>query len=715
MQAVQGLLTEIGAALPLAFAVWRSGEEEVFISDKLRSMLSADSNTPDAYTFVKLMRRKFGSFLNVAVEKIVAGADGYSNVLSNKNVDLKLTLYKDIYLFTANDRSTQNAALEMEKILDALPVYVWQKDRNLQITYCNEAYAKAVESNKEQAVANNVKLISSSKRGVYIDQSLYSSKPKKFTEHVVINGERRLLSIEETPFMGNNRSTGVAVDITDKEEIETSYRNYKKQANMIFDNISVPIAVFDAHEILVFANLAVIKLFQIDGLDIYNNCKLSDILDYMVCNGSIITSADILKYKQKAKELFRDVAAPQCVNMYLKNSDVLSLTITPNDDGGLVFLFENITSKVSLERKVNSLTSVHNEMLEALSEGIIIFGIDNRVKVANAAAKALWEQDIVDKDLNKFLETLSHLLEPDDEAKLQGTKIIEMISNRTGFSETLKFTSGKTIRCDYVPLHEGLNLLKFTDMSDAVALDRVNAEVENITNQIGVLKSNLVSNISQEVRAPIQAVSGFAEILRKDYFGELNEKQKEYCNGIVNSTEQLSEVVETLIDLSKIDAGLLKIKKSEVNLLKFVQDTISLFTNELKSKNITLSTDFTDPNLTIFIDESSMKKAMFHLISRAIRSLSSEGFVKISASIGSSQEYIEITLKDNGTVLPDDELERVQKALLDDSDTCCSEYPIEFNLILASKLIKMNDGMLSLQSNEQTGNVIICKLPIYCL
>ena len=110
-----------------------------------------------------------------------------------------------------------------------------------------------------------------------------------------------------------------------------------------------------------------------------------------------------------------------------------------------------------------------------------------------------------------------------------------------------------------------------------------------------------------------------------------------------------------------------------------------------------------------------MKKAMHHLVSRSMRGFSSEGFVKISASVGNSQECIEITLKDNGAILQDDELERIQRALSDDSDICCSEYLTEFALVLASKLIKMNDGMFSIQSNEQTGNVAVCEFPIYRL
>lgn len=57
----QEVLTDIGPFLPLSFAVWKSGYDEVFVSEKLRAILSVKQNIVDAYSFVKSMQKVFGT------------------------------------------------------------------------------------------------------------------------------------------------------------------------------------------------------------------------------------------------------------------------------------------------------------------------------------------------------------------------------------------------------------------------------------------------------------------------------------------------------------------------------------------------------------------------------------------------------------------------------------------------------------------------------
>ncbi|MBQ7524715.1 MAG: PAS domain-containing protein, partial [Alphaproteobacteria bacterium] len=209
---IRDLLVNSCFVLPLAFAVWKFDDDEVFLSNKLKLMISAKQNCLEPYDFVKAMHHSFGSFLNTAVEKVDKAAARQSarndyaspiNILGEE-FTLKLSFYaeKQLYVFTADNSKkpavqnakTNDAESELKTLLDALPVFIWQKDRNLKITYCNEAYAKALESSKDAVVRDNLKLIPSSKREGYSYQGVYASKARKFTEHVILGGARRLLS-----------------------------------------------------------------------------------------------------------------------------------------------------------------------------------------------------------------------------------------------------------------------------------------------------------------------------------------------------------------------------------------------------------------------------------------------------------------------------------------------------------------------------------------
>lgn len=720
------LLVDSSFILPLAFAVWKPQGDEVFISNKLKLMISATSNFLDPYDFVKIMQKSFGSFLNIAVEKISNQQSARNDYISSINIlgeafSLKLSFNreKQIYVFSADNSKKQdskNIVSELENILDTLPIYIWQKNKDLKLTYCNKAYASAVESSKDYVISNNIKLISQSRKdSVYVDQSLYSSKPKKINEHAIINGSRRLLSIEETPFLGTDKSTGIAIDITDKETLEITYKNYKKQTDEVLNNISVPIAIFDEETVLIFANLATIKLFSIEGLDFHGKCKFSDIMDYLMSNESIISSTDIARYKDEAEKLFQTIIDPYHTTIHLKNGKTMMVTISPNRGGGMIFMFEDISDKIALEREVNSISAIQLETLDHLAEAIMVFGSDNRIKITNPAMNNIWEKEksFTDLHISDFFESSSHLFNSETELKLWISKLVNTAAQRIEFSEKLNLSSGKTIKYSYIPLPDGLNLIKFLDISDEINLERAIKEKTDLASQIDKLKSNLVSNISYELRAPLQTINGFAEILYNKYFGDLNEKQMEYCQGISHSVERVTEVVDAIINIANIEAGQMKIKYTEVNLLDFIKDSISLFSNRAKIQELSLSTDFSDSSFTVFIDTQSMTQAMFQLISKSIKITPLGGKILISVAISESNpDYFNLIISDNGLSMTDEELDKTKKMLLSDSNDGSMDGSIEFGLILANNIVRLHNGKISIDSKENIGNSVSCCIPI---
>lgn len=726
----QEVLADISPFLPISFAIWKSGNDEVFISEKLRTILSVKQNIIDAYSFVRSMQKLFGTFLNTAVEKIEQGRADYSaSATLSEDTDylLNLKFYagRETYVFTAiqeflqKDNARRKSACEIDeselnRILDFLPMYVWQKNRNLQITYCNESYAKALEASKDYVISNNVRLISASRRGVYVDQSLYSTKPKKSREHVVINGSRRLLSIEETPFTKDGKSIGVAIDITDKEELETNFRNYQKHTEEVLNNISVPVAIFDANAILVFANQAIIRMFSVTEEDIYKNYKFSDIMNYLLSRESIIAPEDILKYKAKATELFREVVEPHCTTIHLTNGNVVSVTITPNHDDGLVFMFEDITDKVLLERRINSVSSIYNETLDTFSEGVIILASDSKIKLANKAVQKLWRKKKIEAYIGEFFQNSSQLLTSESKTQFLDSNLLAMLSERVAFSKKLQFLSGETVQCEYTPLPEGLGIIRFVDISDAVNLTKTIEEKKVITKQIERLKSNLISNISHETHASIQTISGFVDILCNEYFGELTEKQMEYCNGIANAVKNLNNTIDAVMELAKMEAGQMKLTYAEVKLLKIIQTSISLVNDAAKKQSISINTNFEDQEFVVYLNEESITKALFYLINRSMQELSAGNNIDILVTINNDTGEFKITIKDDGAPLPADELDKIQQGLADNSQYNYLEYSWDFGLALAHNIIAFHKGSIDVQSDAPNGNMVTCKLPIGC-
>ena len=720
---IDKLLVESGSILPIPYSVWLEGSDDVFVSDQLCVELHADSNVLNAYTFVKLVQDRFGSVLHTAVEQIMAGADLYKCQVSHNNeIHLILNRKIGIYLFVLRDKTEVNRLTQiqrdleakncaLEAILDNLPIYVWQKDRNSRITYCNAAYAAALGCPKATVVKDNVQLVPMKTRNNYINHNLYSSKSHQFTEEGDINGIQRVLSIYETPFMKNHKSTGVAIDVTEQSDIAKKYNAQKERIGKLFDDIYIPIAIFDANEKLVLANFAVKQLFMVEGMALNNDCTIVDILNYMLSNNSVITSADIEKYKQKIHSLFQQQISPRCVSIYLKNGNILAVTIASTNDGGVIFIFNDITDKITLERRVSSIWTVQAEIFEHLSAGIIIFGLDKKIKQLNNVAKSLWSNSSAEMKIDEFFVASSQLLEPESKTKLMEICLPAMIGYRNSFSEILHFISGTAVLMRYEPLHDGQNLLEFSDVTDQINLKKCDLEKTEINTKNNELKLQLIQNISKAVRAPIQAITEFSEVLNREYFGELNEKQKEYCNGIISSADNLSAISDSIMSLYEIEAGIVKIKQAKTNLLNFIQNVILSFNDKCERHNISLTTDFADDDIFILIDEAWMKKALSCLISKAIRDVPANGQkVVISALVDFSSQNIEISIKDNGNVWDNENLERITKMLTSKNKSL--NYLFEYELALANAILELHNGHLSIQSDEHVGNISTLSFPV---
>ena len=703
-------LTDVMKCLPFSFAMWKFGENEVFVSNSLCSIIAVDSCLVDAYKFVKSMKKSFGSFLNTAVEKIEIGGRHYSDKVIREKEEFLLNLEffneKGIYVLSINKIEEQSKSLDIAGMLDQLPVYIWQKDRNLRITYCNNAYAKALETSKEDVVSNNLKLISISKRGMYVDQNLYSSQSKKFNEHVVLHGDRRLLSIEETSFSKDGKSTGIAIDITDKEKIEIEYSKYKKQTEGVLNDISVPMAIFSNTATLVFANNAIVNLFKLSGINLTNNCKLEEILDHMISNGSIIESTALRKYKTKAIELFKNTIEPHCTTVYLKNGNTLLITIIPHHEGGLIFIFDDISDKIELERDCSTISAFYNETLNCLTEGLIVFSTDNKIRCANEYAKTFFNDITIGDGIGNFLKYMNSQLNTNSQAKISEFDMLNKVYQRVEFSELLEFNNGISLQISYLHVCEKLNVIRFVDKTDVVKLRLMNEEKECYMANFNNIKSNLINNISNELFPSIQTISGFSEILLKKYFGDLSDIQQKYCHGIVNSINELSDTINAIVYLSKIEAGQIAFEYRNISLIGIIQAAITSVSEKAKRQEVVISTDYSDDTFKFYCDKDSMVNLLVCLLSRLLKSSTNIRNIRISVRdiLGGG---FEIVITYDGDVINQEDLKFMQNAL--DKNIKCnfSEYSMDLELSIANSIAREFCGHIVLSVNEDNLNCII--------
>ncbi len=724
-------------SMPIAFATWIFSGENVFMSDMMREIIEAPENIMDSYEFVVCMRRMFGNFLKIAVDKVNDMVFEYKTDITARfgkkyNATLKYDPKNNVYILFFISISQNNSSTIQENpenieykqlltILDTIPIYIWKRDKDLRITYCNKRYADAIESTTQKVIEENLSLFddssyNSDKKAHLEKTALISGRSQKGKEYTVINGNRHLLEVIEYPYNGRNIAFGCAIDITEKEELEKSLKNHKKQTDDTLNHISVPIIIFDENKRVTFANTSFLKMFDIDEKYISNNPHCLDIIEHLRDNGKLLEIENYNDIKDKILEMFTSIISPYHIFLHLPNGNALNVIVSPNYGGGLIVVFEDVSDKIKLERDYNSSIAVQKETLDHLYEGILVFGPDNRLKITNPAINNIWNKTDYEREIGThitdFFNSSVYLFKNDDECESWISEIISMASNRIESSGTLILSSNKHIDYCYVPLPDGLNLLRFVDSTDKANLKNALLEKTEIMSQIDKLKSSLISNVSYDLKSPLNTIIGFSDILKNQYFGELNNRQLEYCNGIVEAVNRLSEIIDAMISLSSIEAGQITIKYHEINIKNFIDDTIKYFNTHNNIDNIEIINEISDDKLNACIDENSIRQVILQIISKYVKLLNDNNktIIKISSNISESfSDYIEFSIHNINLGLSHEELEYTKKMLLNDIDEKSMTNSMDFGMILANSIIRLHNGKMFIESDEKLGtNIRFC-------
>ena len=175
-----------------------------------------------------------------------------------------------------------------------------------------------------------------------------------------------------------------------------------------------------------------------------------------------------------------------------------------------------------------------------------------------------------------------------------------------------------------------------------------------------VLKNSFLSNMSHEVRTPMNAILGFSNLLSHK---EISAPEKEEFVNLINvNVKNLLSIVEDLIDISKIDSGQLQIRNTAVCLHDILQDVHDNFSSDIRRRGqlnikMYLKEGISDKNTMVLTDGPRLRQVLANLVGNGIK-FTDRGFVEFGYEL-KDEEVLQFYVKDTGIGLPEGQEDKI--------------------------------------------------------
>ncbi len=613
-------------------------------------------------------------------------------------------------------QSVTAAAQALVALLDGMTVPAWLRGPELDIVWCNRACAESLGKTREEIVAGGSEIAANvldrSGRGI-AEKAREQGKPLSESRHVVIGGARRLLEIAEHPSDGGNcPAFGFALDRTPVEEIQNELERHLSAHAEVLEQLRSAIAIFGPDMRLKFFNGAMCELWGLSEQWMAGHPTLSEMLELLRERRQLPEQADFRRYKLDQMAMFTSLIEPHQELLYRPDGSIVRLLVVPHPMGGLMFSYEDVTSRLQLESSYNTLIAVQRETLDNLAEGIAVFGGDGRLGLWNPPFAKMWGLDAEALEARPHVSDLAAKFEPffagTEQAHLVRDIVVGNALDRTPRLGRIGRSDGVILEYRSVPLPDGAVLNSFTDVTDSDRVEQALRDRNDALLAADQLKLDFLANVSYQLRTPLNAMIGFTEILTNRYFGELNDRQAEYVDGVLQAGRRLEALIDAILDLSSIEAGYLRLDIDTIDIPKMIEDVRAITAEWAQRERIELTIDCQKDVGRIIGDERRVKQVLLNLLANAIKFTPPGGWIELAAE--SRGDHVLLIVSDNGVGIPEEDRERVF-APFERARRSHPRSGAGVGLALVKRFVTMHGGTVELLSDPDTGTKVICLLP----
>ena len=175
-------------------------------------------------------------------------------------------------------------------------------------------------------------------------------------------------------------------------------------------------------------------------------------------------------------------------------------------------------------------------------------------------------------------------------------------------------------------------------------LERMNQILKNVDKT----KTNFIQISAHELRTPLTLIMGYSQMLEQDM--EDKPEQLALARGILEGSERMTDIVESMLDVSRIDSNTLFLRKTGMRLDLMIKKVNKGFEKAFAERNIRMTVDALADLPLVPADPDMLQKVFHHIIMNAIKFTPDGGAINVSGKYlnGSEPPQVEIAVRDTG-------------------------------------------------------------------
>ena len=256
-------------------------------------------------------------------------------------------------------------------------------------------------------------------------------------------------------------------------------------------------------------------------------------------------------------------------------------------------------------------------------------------------------------------------------------------------------------------------------MSDRTADKQKNqalSEAVHAAETANRAKSTFLSNMSHDIRTPMNAIIGFATLAVSNIDNKT--RVQDYLSKILSSGNHLLSLINDILDMSRIESGKIHLEETEVNLSEVLHDLKTIISGQIHAKQLELYMDAMDiMDEDVYCDKTRLNQVLLNLLSNAIKFTPAGGTVSVRIrqfqGTKKGRSMYEIRVKDTGIGMSREFAQRIFDPFeRERTSTVSRTQGTGLGMAITKNIVDMMGGMIEVQTEKGSGTEFIVRLDL---